>query len=100
MDGAETPRQRTKASNGCNLTSVVLTSSDVAPEEPKTVCSVEDCEHESAGEVTMWQRPPIALKGDEPAVMNTVPLCAKHFEEHEAIKAEAFFKKHPLKAAP
>lgn len=48
----------------------------------------------------MWQRPPIALKGDEPAVMNTVPLCAKHFEEHEAIKAEAFFTKYRLKAAP
>ena len=47
----------------------------------------------------MWQVPPIALAGDEPAVMNMVPLCAKHFEEHEAIKAEAFFKKYPLKAA-
>ena len=79
---------------------MVLTSSDVGPKGPTTICSVQDCEHESAGEVTMWQRPPIALKGDEPAVMNLVPLCTKHFEEHEAIKAEAFFTKYRLKAAP
>ena len=70
-----------------------------AAEEPKTTCSVEDCKNESAGEVPMWQKPPMALKGDEPLVMKMVPMCAEHVAEHEAKGAEAFSKEHPLKLA-
>jgi hypothetical protein len=70
-----------------------------AAEEPKAVCLVEGCENEASGQVPVWQRPPIALSGNEPPVMVDIPLCTKHFAEYEALGAEEFFKKNPLKGA-
>ena len=42
---------------------------------------------------------PLAPHADDPPVMVDVPLCTEHFAQYKVMKAEDFFKQHPLKGA-